>query len=146
MFPERKKKEKLIFMNRPKQRYDWYNEDLNIEERLVLPYPTHPDIPAELPVISTGNDDQDAIEVIVPIESLLAHEVEINGSLIPVNITGMPSAFNEIVVLDKDVNTVVGSQECSAETIVVNNVDEDVDYNSSDDEDDENEDEIYHTI
>ena len=94
-------------MNRPKQRYDWYNEDLNIEERLVLPYPTHPDIPAELPGISIGNDDQDAIEVIVPIESLLAHEAEINGSLIPVNITGVPSVVDQIVVPDEDVNLII---------------------------------------
>ena len=53
-------------MNRHKQRYDWYNKDLNIQERLVLPDPAHPDIPAELPVISIGNDDHGDIKVIIP--------------------------------------------------------------------------------
>ena len=94
-------------MNRHKQRYDWDNEDLDIEERLVLPDPAHPDIPAELPGISIGNDDHDAIDLIVPSESILAHEAEVNCSLIPVKITGVPSAVDEIVVPDEDVNLII---------------------------------------
>ena len=97
-------------MNRHKQRYDWYNKDLNIQERLVLPDPAHPYIPAELPGISIGNDDHDAIKVILPSELLLAHEAEVNVSLIPVKITGVPSAADEIVVPNEDVNPIVGSQ------------------------------------
>ena len=60
-FQKEEKKEKLVFMNRHKQRYDWDNEDLNIKERLVLPDPAHPDIPTDLPGISIGNDEHDAI-------------------------------------------------------------------------------------
>ena len=55
-------------MNRHKQRYDWDNEDLDIEERLVLPYPDHTDIPDELPGVSIGKNDHNAIKVIIPSE------------------------------------------------------------------------------
>ena len=65
-FQKEEKKEKLIFMNRHKHRYDCNNEDLDIEERLVLPDPAHPDIPSELPDISIGNDDHGDIKVIIP--------------------------------------------------------------------------------
>ena len=80
-----------------------------------------------MPGICIGNNDHDAIKIIVPSESLLVHETEVNGSLIPVKITGVPSAVDEIVVPDEDVNPIVGSQECSTETIVVEDVDKDED-------------------
>ena len=67
-FQKEENKQKLIFMNRHKQRYDWDNEDLDIEERLVLPYPDHTDIPDELPGVSIGKNDHNAIKVIIPSE------------------------------------------------------------------------------
>ena len=75
----------------------------------------------------------------------MENEAEVNGSLTPVNIPGVPSAIGEIIVPNEDVTPIVGSQECSAETTMVKN-DEDVDYDSSDEDIDDIEYDIEHPV
>jgi hypothetical protein len=54
----------LEFLNRHKEKYDWDNEELEIEEGLVEDEP-HPDLLAEIPgvILESDYESDDVVEV-----------------------------------------------------------------------------------
>jgi len=77
-------KNKLVFLNRKKQRYEWDNDDL--EEDNDLPEPAHPLIPAVLPGIDLVTDQvghDDVIEVVEESDTERATAVLNNSGIIP---------------------------------------------------------------
>ena len=84
---------KLKFLNRNRQKYDWDNDELNDEEGLVEPEPTHPELTAEMPGIEIESEQIEPSDAVVEeeySESELAAaaaenaEIEIGGN--PTNI------------------------------------------------------------
>jgi hypothetical protein len=97
----------LEFLNRHKEKYDWDNEELEIEEGLVEDEP-HPDLLAEIPGVPLESDyeSDDVVEVPEVTELEIAEQAARNANLAasregPDKVTGV-DLHPPIVIEDED--------------------------------------------
>ena len=103
--------DKLEFLNRHKQRFDWDNDEI-VDEGLVQDEIPLPEIPAEMPGIPLAGHSDDAVEVLRPSDAEQSHAAEVNGAIgniAPPSSTGVPTAVDEVIIDDDDADD--GAQE-----------------------------------
>ena len=101
---------KLEFLNRLKQRYDWDNDDLEDDEGLVEEEEqAHPNIPAQLPGIELEAEqpgETQAVQEDFTTDAEIMHAAAVNAG-IDHKTTGVSSAVDEVIVIEEDDDDIV---------------------------------------